>query len=157
MSSGELVRDETGWRVDRDVSTAFPIRSRDRSGASDVARARAGNVIVAAAMLGRQFDWALLPGVAGVGEPEALEALKRAREVQLIEPVPADAGSFRFRHSLTRDAILADLTPPDVSGPPPRPRRPSCRLIPACRGPGARPWPSYTRWPSSRSPPFACS
>ncbi len=117
VSSGELVRDETGWRVDRDVSTGVPdsIAGSVRRRLTSLGPA-AGNVIVAAAMLGRQFDWALLPGVAGVGEPEALAALQRAREVQLIEPVPADAGAFRFRHSLTRDAILADLMPPDISG-----------------------------------------
>ena len=75
----------------------------------------AGNVIVAAAVLGRQFDFALLPSLAGVGEAEALDALRRAREVQLIEPAPGDAGAFRFRHSLTRDAILAQLMPPEIS------------------------------------------
>ena len=42
-----------------------------------------------------------------------LDALQRAHEVQLIEPASVDATTFRFRHSLTRDAILGDLLPPD--------------------------------------------
>ena len=44
-----------------------------------------------------------------------LAALKRAREVGLIEPVGTDGRSFKFRHSLTRDAIVADLLPPNVA------------------------------------------
>ena len=72
-------------------------------------------LLVEAAVLGRQFDWALLPSVADVGESEALDALHEAHEVQLIEPVSADGGTFRFRHSLTRDAIVSDLLPPELA------------------------------------------
>jgi hypothetical protein len=72
-------------------------------------------IITCAAVFGRRFDWTLLPQAAGVTEAEALDALQRAREVQLIEPARADAAVFRFRHSLTRDAILADLIPPDLA------------------------------------------
>jgi DNA-binding CsgD family transcriptional regulator len=117
-SSGELVREDSSWRVNGDVSTGVPdsitgsVRSRLASLGPE-----ASSIIVSAAVLGRQFDWALLPRVAGVTESAALEALQRAREVQLVEPAPADsdAGTFRFRHSLTRDAILADLMPPDLA------------------------------------------
>ncbi len=35
--------------------------------------------------------------------------------MQLIEPVSADGGTFRFRHSLTRDAIVSDLLPPELA------------------------------------------
>jgi DNA-binding CsgD family transcriptional regulator len=72
-------------------------------------------VIVSAAVLGRQFDCALLPNVADVGESEALEALHEAHEVQLIEPVSPDGGTFRFRHSLTRAAIVSDLLAPELA------------------------------------------
>ena len=74
---------------------------------------RAGNVIVSAAVLGRQFDWRLLPDVAGVTEAEVLQALHEAHSVQLIEPVNAEGDTFRFRHSLTRDAIVSDLLSPE--------------------------------------------
>jgi DNA-binding CsgD family transcriptional regulator len=116
VSSGELVRDEKGWHIDEGVSTGVPdsiagsVRSR-----LDALGSEASHVLVSAAVLGRQFDWALLPEVAGVSEREVLDALQQARDMQLIEPTSAEAGAFRFRHSLTRESILADLLPPDLA------------------------------------------
>jgi DNA-binding CsgD family transcriptional regulator len=116
VSSGELARDECGWRVNDDVPTRVPdsiagsVRRRLAALGPDVSA-----IITCAAVLGRQFDWTLLPDAARVTEAEALDALLRARAVQLIEPARADAATFRFRHSLTRDAILADLIPPDLA------------------------------------------
>jgi DNA-binding CsgD family transcriptional regulator len=116
VSSGELVRDESGWRVDGKISTGVPdsiagsVRSRIAALGPEV-----GRVIVCAAVLGRQFDWTLLPPVAGVPQRDVLEALRSAHDMQLIEPSFAEPGLFRFRHSLTRDAILSDLLPPDLA------------------------------------------
>jgi DNA-binding CsgD family transcriptional regulator/tetratricopeptide (TPR) repeat protein len=114
VSSGELVRRSGGWHVNSDISTGVPesIVGSVRRRLAALGPVVAG-VIVSAAILGRQFDWTLLPKVAGVTEPEVLDALQRAREVQLIEPVSAETCIFRFRHSLTRDAIVSNLLPPD--------------------------------------------
>jgi DNA-binding CsgD family transcriptional regulator len=118
FSSGELVRDEEGWHVDSNVSTGVPdsIAETVRSRLGSLGPA-AVDVVVSAALLGRQFDWALLPGLAGVGEPDVLDALKRASELQLVEPSPDSmaTGTFSFRHSLTRDAILAGLMPAELA------------------------------------------
>jgi DNA-binding CsgD family transcriptional regulator len=112
VSSGELVRSETGWEVDDGVVTGVPASIvgsvRNRLAALGPS---ARNVVVYAAVLGRQFDWTLLPGVAGISAADALDALDEAHKVQLIEPV--NGGTFRFRHSLTRDAIVSDLLPPE--------------------------------------------
>ncbi len=116
VSSGELVHKPEGWQVNADVVTGVPqsiigsVRNRI-AGLGEHAR----SVIVSAAVLGRQFDWALLPRVAEVTESTTLDALHQAHEVQLIEPVVADAGAFRFRHSLTRSAIVSDLLPPELA------------------------------------------
>jgi DNA-binding CsgD family transcriptional regulator/tetratricopeptide (TPR) repeat protein len=116
VSSGALARDEHGWHVNADVSTGVPdsiagsVRRRLAALGPGVA-----SVVISAAVLGRQFDWTLLPAVAGVNDVAALDALQRAHEVQLIEPASVDAATFRFRHSLTREAILADLLPPDLA------------------------------------------
>ena len=72
----------------------------------------AASVIAAAAVLGRQFDWTLLPAVAEASESDVLTALRRASDAQLIEPVSPRQAMFRFRHSLTRDAVMSDLLPP---------------------------------------------
>jgi DNA-binding CsgD family transcriptional regulator len=114
VSSGELVHAPDGWQVDADIVTGVPksIIGSVRNRIAGLGR-QARSVIVSAAILGRQFDWALLPSVAEATESETLEALHQAHEVQLIEPILAETGGFRFRHSLTRDAIVSDLLPPE--------------------------------------------
>lgn len=116
VSSGEIVRGPDGWVVDENVTTGVPasilgsVRNRLAALGPQVT-----NLLVAAAVLGRQFDWTLLPRLAGATEAATLSALDQAHEVQLIEPVSAGSGLFRFRHSLTRDAIISDLLPPDLA------------------------------------------
>ena len=116
VSSGQLVPGHDGWQVNDGVVTGVPssiIGSvRERIAALGP---RARMVIVSAAVLGRQFDWTLLPGVADVTDHEVLAALQDARDMQLIEPAGPEAGAFRFRHSLTRDAIVSDLLPPELA------------------------------------------
>lgn len=125
VSSGQLVQGQHGWRVNGDVVTGVPssiigsVRERIAALAP-----RARTVMVSAAVLGRQFDWVLLPGVAEASDHEVLAALQEARDLQLIEPVGSDVGVFRFRHSLTRDAIVSDLLPPELA-------RRSCRAATA--------------------------
>jgi DNA-binding CsgD family transcriptional regulator len=113
VSSGELIRGKSGWQVNPNVSTGVPdsIAGSVRNRLNALGTAMAA-VLVTAAILGRQFDWALLPKVGPASEADVLQALKRARELGLIEPVGTDGRTFRFRHSLTRDAIVADLLPP---------------------------------------------
>ncbi len=115
VSSGEIARGKTGWVVNENIRTGVPasilgsVRNRLAALGPQVT-----NLVVAAAVLGRQFDWTLLPRLAGVTESAALDALDRAHAVQLIEPSPGSS-MFRFRHSLTRDAIVSDLLPPDLA------------------------------------------
>jgi len=112
VSSGELVRSGSSWQADARVKTAIPV-----SLAESVRHrlARLGqpvvDVLVAAAVLGRQFDWTLLPGTVDATEQDVLTALWQAHGAQLVEPCP-DLQAFRFRHCLTRDAIMADTLPP---------------------------------------------
>src|SRR6185436_8296194 len=67
-------------------------------------------VLSAAALLGRHFEWELLPGIADVDGRAAVDALRAAVDEQLID---IDGDAFVFRHALTREAVLADLLPPD--------------------------------------------
>ena len=116
VTSGELVHGQQGWHVDARITTGVPASIagsvRDRLAMLDPP---AAEVIVAAAVLGRQFDFTLLPGLTGTTESKVLAALRQARGLQLIEPTCCDAAIFRFRHSLTRHAILSDLLPPDLA------------------------------------------
>lgn len=72
----------------------------------DVAR----RVLRAAALLGRKFDWELLPSLVDVDGKAVVDALRVAIDEQLIE---VDGEAFRFRHALTREAVLAELLPPE--------------------------------------------
>lgn len=65
----------------------------------------------AAAVLGERFDWRVLADTVGLGEIEALAVLREIVRSGLIDPGEQD--EFRFRHALVRDAVLADLLPPE--------------------------------------------
>ena len=67
-------------------------------------------VLGAAAVLGRRFDWALLSRVTGLPDAAVVAALRRGVGLQLVA---ADRDSFRFRHALTQEAVLAGLLPPE--------------------------------------------
>jgi DNA-binding CsgD family transcriptional regulator len=67
-------------------------------------------VIRAAAVLGRRFDWALLGPVTGLADAPVAAALRQGVGLQLVV---ADRDSFRFRHALTHEAVLAGLLPPE--------------------------------------------
>ena len=67
------------------------------------------SVIEAAAILGRHFDWELLPAVSGQTAALVAETLELAVGQLLVS---ADGTAFRFRHALTREALLDGMLPP---------------------------------------------
>ena len=112
VSSGELRLEDGQWtRVgDADAHRAGqPARVRSTA-ASARSIPTARRVLGAAALLGRSFDWELLPGIAEVDGKAAVDGLRAAVDQQLIE---VDGVGFRFRHALTREAVLHDLLPPE--------------------------------------------
>jgi DNA-binding CsgD family transcriptional regulator/tetratricopeptide (TPR) repeat protein len=71
----------------------------------------ARGVVRAAAVLGRRFDWALLPEVTGLPPDEVVAGLRAAVRSGLVEVDGKD--TFRFRHALTGEAVRDDLLPPE--------------------------------------------
>jgi DNA-binding CsgD family transcriptional regulator/tetratricopeptide (TPR) repeat protein len=67
------------------------------------------SVIRAAAILGRHFDWELLADASGQSADLVAETLELAVEQMLVS---VDGAAFRFRHALTRDAVLDTMLPP---------------------------------------------
>ena len=67
-------------------------------------------VISAAAVLGRRFDWGLLATMTALPDDAVARALRRGVSLQVLA---ADHDSFRFRHALTHEAVLAGLLPPE--------------------------------------------
>ena len=66
-------------------------------------------VLEAAAVLGRHFDWEILPAASGQPVEVVSRALARAVDRVLVT---ADGARFQFRHALTRAAVLMSTLPP---------------------------------------------
>ncbi len=66
-------------------------------------------VLHTAAVLGRQFDWRLLPMATGLPASVISGALERGVGSMLLS---VDGDAFRFRHALTREAVAGELLPP---------------------------------------------
>jgi DNA-binding CsgD family transcriptional regulator/tetratricopeptide (TPR) repeat protein len=66
-------------------------------------------VLQMAAIVGRHFDWRLLPAATGLAAGAVTVALGRGVSCQLLT---VQGEEFRFRHALTRDAVVAELLPP---------------------------------------------
>ena len=141
VAAGTLRREDGMWVAAGELTPTVPASLREsiarRTGMLD---ATARRVIGAAAMLGRRFDWELLPGIADVDGRAVVDGLRAAVDAQIVA---VDGDRFVFRHSLTREAVLDDLLPPER-------RRLAQRAWPAVERahpglPGARspraPWP----------------
>jgi len=72
--------------------------------------AAAQRVVQAAAVLGAEPDWRLLAAMTGSDDDTVLVALRSAEEAGLVLP---DPGRLRWRHALTRDAVLVTLLAPE--------------------------------------------
>ena len=66
-------------------------------------------LLMYAAVVGRTFDAELLAEIVGEGISETLGRLDGACDRQILERLGKEGTTFRFRHALTRDAILNDL------------------------------------------------
>ena len=67
-------------------------------------------VLAGAAVLGLTPDWSLLHRVTGISEPDVLAALRASEESRLLT---VDAGTLRWRHALTHEAVLGLVLPPE--------------------------------------------
>jgi DNA-binding CsgD family transcriptional regulator/tetratricopeptide (TPR) repeat protein len=110
ITTGALCREGNGWVARSRLTPRVPLTFGET--VTQRLTALPGDarcVVEAAALLGRRFDWSPLASVTGLAEDEVLAALRAAIDVQLLVGEP---DGFRFRHALTRDAVLAELLPP---------------------------------------------
>jgi DNA-binding CsgD family transcriptional regulator len=113
VASGSLVDSGETWSLSDAVEPVVPLTFADSirrrlAVIGDGPRA----VLLAAAVLGRRFDWNLLAEITGLGGQPVLRTLHAAVQAQIVSVDPDD-GTFRFRHALSRDAVLAELLPPE--------------------------------------------
>ena len=109
--SGALTAAGNGWAVEGDVRPHVPRTFADSVEARLATLGDDGAVIIQASVLGRIFDWTLLPAITGLDEKVVLTALHRAVDAQLVVADPLATDSFVFRHALTRDAVARRVLP----------------------------------------------
>ena len=109
VGAGALVQSSGGWEVRHTIGPVIPMSF------SETVRRRlralgpaCTNLLQLAALLGRSFDWTLLPPASGLDEEHVLEQLHAAVDAQLLV---VEQSGFRFRHALTRDAVMDGLSP----------------------------------------------
>src|SRR5262249_42774061 len=108
---GALTERDGSWHAADLVTAAVPATFADAVRRRlDAVDTDSRQVLGAAAVLGRRFDWALLGPVTGMTDAAVVAALRRGVGLQLVA---ADQESFRFRHALTHEAMLAALLPPE--------------------------------------------
>jgi len=115
VGADALVPSGDGWRVVSRLVPTVPLSFAEtverRLGLLDDA---GRSVVHAAAVLGRRFDWSLLPATTGLSEESVLERLRSAVGTQLLAR-DAVSGDFQFRHALSRDAVLASVTSAEIA------------------------------------------
>jgi DNA-binding CsgD family transcriptional regulator len=113
--AGVLVLAGGGWSVGLPLPAPVP----DSFAATVHRRFRsleqpAQHALAAAAVLGRSFDWNLIPLMTGLDEQQVLGAIRSGVDAQLLFAGPlVGPEEFRFRHALTRDAVLAEVLRPE--------------------------------------------
>jgi DNA-binding CsgD family transcriptional regulator len=111
IAEGALAERDGTWQADDLAAAGIPGTFADAVRRRlDAVDADSRRVLGAAAILGRRFDWSLLSPVTGLAGAAVVAALRRGVGLQLVV---ADRDSFRFRHALTHDAVLAGLLPPE--------------------------------------------
>ena len=111
VREGALTERDGRWRVADLTAPGVPATFADAVRRRlDTVSAESRQVIGAAAVLGRRFDWALLGPVTGLADAAVTAALRDGVGLQLVV---AERESFRFRHALTHEAVLAGLLPPE--------------------------------------------
>ena len=112
---GALVRAEHGWRVvERRMRAVVPPTVAESVTARfDALHPRTRQVLAAAALLGREFEWELLAPVTGLDDAAVLASLREATYAGFLDEGDGDDGpagsAIRFRHALGRAFCPSNL------------------------------------------------
>jgi predicted ATPase/DNA-binding SARP family transcriptional activator len=66
-------------------------------------------ILVLAAVLGREFEFAALAHLSGLSEEQLLDVLEEAIRLRVLAEVPAAPDRLRFAHALIRDTLYGEL------------------------------------------------
>src|ERR687897_901971 len=112
LASGRRAVDRGRWTVDGSAPVMPPTFVEDVALRLRQAGSDGRAVLIAGALLGRRFEWHLVPRVAALDDDRAFAGLRAAVDLRLVEADP-DRALLRFRHALSRAAVLANVLPPE--------------------------------------------
>jgi class 3 adenylate cyclase/tetratricopeptide (TPR) repeat protein len=110
--TGAVQRQEGRWLTRAPVDTLeIPEGIREVVGRR-VARlsAQANRTLRVAAVIGPEFELAVLQRAAGVDEEDLVSALEEATQARLVVEVPGPAAGYRFAHALVRHTLYEGLS-----------------------------------------------
>jgi DNA-binding CsgD family transcriptional regulator len=113
MRADGLLRQQGGkWVVESTGRAAIPATlARSVTNRVELLTKAARDVLVAAAVLGQRFPFAVLPAMSGREERELLGLLHGELADHLIEPDEETPDWYAFKHRLIREALLTQLPP----------------------------------------------
>jgi predicted ATPase/class 3 adenylate cyclase len=113
IEAGELVQAGDRWTYQGELSTlGIPDSVREVIG-HRLSRLRepVDRLLTLGAVIGREFDVAVLAPLAELDRSTVTEALAKAREVALVREVKGSPGRFTFVHALIRHTLYDELGP----------------------------------------------
>jgi tetratricopeptide (TPR) repeat protein len=113
LDTGDIFRSDKGWDRRAIVDLHIPKTVREtiltRMERLETAQRRALRI---AAVIGSSFDFDMLAELSEVEFQELDEIVRECVRQQFVEEVEDGDGPFRFRHSLTWEAIYSDISAP---------------------------------------------
>ncbi|MEV4643110.1 AAA family ATPase [Actinoplanes sp. NPDC049548] len=114
VSSGMLARGVHGWRVVGELRVEVPAALvRGIAHRTDRLRPQGRALLAVGAILGHRFPLSVVQQVVGIDDRTLLAQLQAGIAAQLIMPDEPGPDWYTFRHPLTAEALLAQLTPSD--------------------------------------------
>lgn len=112
VSSGLLLSGEHGWQVLGELKLPVPAAFvRSVAHRTDRLGPQGREVLSIAAVLGHRFPLSVVQKVTGTDDRRLLSHLHAGVAAQLVTPDEPAPDWYAFRHPLTADALLAQLTP----------------------------------------------
>ncbi|MFI6093912.1 helix-turn-helix transcriptional regulator [Lentzea sp. NPDC051213] len=112
VSGGLLVAGADGWQVLGELKLPVPAAFvRSVAHRTDRLGPQGREVLSIAAVLGHRFPLSVVQKVTGIDDRQLLSHLHAGVAAQLVTPDEPTPDWYAFRHPLTADALLAQLTP----------------------------------------------
>jgi predicted ATPase/class 3 adenylate cyclase len=111
LDHGELTRTEEGWRSPHELGIPETVRDTILLRLARLEPSET-EVLEAAAVLGRTFDYATLLAASRVPESSVQRALQLGIAQQLLEEAPGGQATYRWRHALTQETVGDEIVLP---------------------------------------------